>query len=731
MAVEPLLTKVWLGVGTKGFVFPELRDDDEGIKAVKMKPDFAVCLSGGGLRAASCAVGWIQALHDLEILPKVRYLCSNSGGSWFNACFSYQEHVPLDVFLGPYIPPEELTKQRLKQHAPGSFASVIDKARFAQHLRRNLLIDALYCDCLRAKDKNHQRAWTRAVGSQFLQTHKLYDLQATFALKGSSELRAKLSGAKQVFTAMRSDTMPFPIMVGCALPRNDHRRNFSLEFTPLYCGAPIRVEDVHELKIGGNLVEPFAFCSEAPDDLNPFEGDSYEPRWAKLRPQWPFTVVQAAGISSQAIATTKVTSDRRAMWDLYGCPELPMWSGVDFASIPDMPMGDGGGTDNLAVFPALRRGMTKLLICFASKYSLGMEVEDWARLSTDISSLFGRVPTNHEGMNSKVFNSTQQVFDQAEFDVLHTHVREELAAGRPLIWSRTLRVLPNPTQGVVGGYSARTVWIINGSARQWFQQLPKPTQKVVRKIDHFPLIPTSRLCYDPQTTGALSALSAWHIHEAEGEIRNLLLPMKRVAPAEHHDRGARNIPTPMKQRGLPPHSKAQESIVNPNRPVDILSGDTTDCPPVDRRVTDEDDNDDDDDDGLVEAFLSATAVDVEVSEETGRNRFVSNETQNAGDVSHLGSTGTQEVRMLSTDESQRSRRAAPEASTATSRSRKLKAPTGGATMRKVKSDAPTRLRLSPGDTAASATASGKTQTPRGRPKPSASACTSAVSRRKK
>jgi hypothetical protein len=66
----------------------------------------------------------------LNITSAARYLTSNSGGSWLNAAFSFQEKVPLEPFLGPYVPPQQLTQQQLHQAdtGNGSFAGVIANA---------------------------------------------------------------------------------------------------------------------------------------------------------------------------------------------------------------------------------------------------------------------------------------------------------------------------------------------------------------------------------------------------------------------------------------------------------------------------------------------------------------------------------------------------------------------------------------------------------------------------
>jgi len=66
------------------FVFPELRPEAEGgVKSLQDKKDFAICLSGGGFRATTLALGWVRALHNAGLLQQARYLSSNSGSSWY------------------------------------------------------------------------------------------------------------------------------------------------------------------------------------------------------------------------------------------------------------------------------------------------------------------------------------------------------------------------------------------------------------------------------------------------------------------------------------------------------------------------------------------------------------------------------------------------------------------------------------------------------------------------
>jgi hypothetical protein len=58
----------WPGVGSAGFTFPEVSEDPRfRVQSVVSKPSFSICLGGGGMRAATLALGWIRAVH--QVLP--------------------------------------------------------------------------------------------------------------------------------------------------------------------------------------------------------------------------------------------------------------------------------------------------------------------------------------------------------------------------------------------------------------------------------------------------------------------------------------------------------------------------------------------------------------------------------------------------------------------------------------------------------------------------------------
>ncbi len=120
-------------------------------------------------------------------------------------------------------------------------------------------------------------------------------------------------------------------------------------------------------------------------------------------------------------------------------PTLPMWNGTDFNG-KDYDVCDGGGTDNMALLPSLRRGVKSILI-FAPVYGdiakfLGLATgtdsvdeplesasasgEDaFAAECNDVSAYFGAIP---EGKGPiKDYGSRPQ--KRVQHDVFNRHLQ--------------------------------------------------------------------------------------------------------------------------------------------------------------------------------------------------------------------------------------------------------------------------------------------------------------------
>jgi hypothetical protein len=68
-------------------------------------------MSGGGMRAATCALGWYRGLNKLNLLQKARYVSANSGATWTTLpliCRSLLQKkelgtdIDLDEYVGKY-----------------------------------------------------------------------------------------------------------------------------------------------------------------------------------------------------------------------------------------------------------------------------------------------------------------------------------------------------------------------------------------------------------------------------------------------------------------------------------------------------------------------------------------------------------------------------------------------------------------------------------------------------
>ncbi len=59
------------------------------------------------------SLGYLAALHQLGLMPKVRYISGISGGSWATLMYSYAQNSSSDdVLLGPIVPPELIVERR-------------------------------------------------------------------------------------------------------------------------------------------------------------------------------------------------------------------------------------------------------------------------------------------------------------------------------------------------------------------------------------------------------------------------------------------------------------------------------------------------------------------------------------------------------------------------------------------------------------------------------------------
>jgi hypothetical protein len=72
-------------------------------------------LSGGGDRSYVASIGYLSAMHALDLIKDVTYLVGVSGGSWATTVYSFYQNDAVDdaTMLGDVVFPEDITYENL------------------------------------------------------------------------------------------------------------------------------------------------------------------------------------------------------------------------------------------------------------------------------------------------------------------------------------------------------------------------------------------------------------------------------------------------------------------------------------------------------------------------------------------------------------------------------------------------------------------------------------------
>lgn len=512
--------KIWLGVGSPGFIFPELRGDEDGVASLLAKQDFAIGLSGGGMRACCQVLGWVRALHHLGILQQARYVSACSFGASFLGPFSYQKVVPTEEFLGQCARPEELTLEFLVsslKHESFGKALAESSSKVGIYLRE---IGDNWCKKLCHSKNEALWAWDEMVAECFLAKYSLGDFSVPFALEGRTE-NLKAAGLTRVNT-LRED-VPFPIFALCvAYPEDSQGMPFrSFESTPLYTGAPMDYQP--DAKVGAVLVETFAAFSDPPKrEEIPAAAKATQ---VHLKAEYAMPLARALGISAAILANNFVGN--KPVFDLAECPVAKCWDGLHFQG-GARPFADGGGTDVLALLPLLRRGVKKIALFWSADEAPSLQpsmASNWSMLM----SYFAAIPegwTVNWGpvvIPAVALNKQVQVFETAEFAPLLKALVDCEVQKKPIVARTQLKVLPNKVEGVAGDYTVDIVWVLTGGAAGWTEKLPAETRDYVEKtIPSFPYFNFSVLNYSPELVSLENQQASWVVHEVQQTLLDFL-----------------------------------------------------------------------------------------------------------------------------------------------------------------------------------------------------------------
>lgn len=487
-----------------------------------------LCLSGGGSRALSCALGQLRALDHLGLIDKVFAISSVSGGTWANSLYTYLPQSISDAdFLGPVqLDPSQLTvlgalPNALSQMTPNCLGRVPSRLAVLRDVEEVLKLKFEW------KYPNTE-LWQGLIGHSVLRAYQLWQPDPSksnfdthffswtdaYLHTGNGILarNPKLSSS-DFYTVHRR--RPFPVF-NTAMFVND---GITADLVPYEANFMLGVRQSfpqgQQSTIGGGFMESFAMEGQFQNNLSP-NAISVSP--APRR----FTLADIVGCSSAAFA--------QELEEQY--PELngvvPRYEYFPIANRETVAssfyrFADGGSLENLGLNVLLARGLQRILVGINTDEGIRME-DGQIVVSSDLPPLFGLQPyqrgkgyvpyAQNEGSSSTRLFRHNQVFPTASFDELRTALWQKRSKGEPIVLRQTLPVLANAWYGVPGGTSVDILWMYNDQVDAFWRLLSWEVKAAIDLAGRgaFPLYNTfTQLDLDYIAVNALAHLWCWNL----------------------------------------------------------------------------------------------------------------------------------------------------------------------------------------------------------------------------
>ena len=481
-------------------------------------------------RSYVATVGQLRGLAHLGLIPQVGYLSAVSGGAWAATAFAYYNgpgHTDADI-LGPSAEPDELSIEQLAWLDPQSlgYAATLDFAGILRAMQEDTAVAP-------------QEMWSRAIGQTFLAPYGLFDAAVPMAFTLARETHDAILERNPALRGQRLHTMrgssdrPF-LLVHATLNwpadrlRDAHKVGF--EFSPLYVGSPqllvLESDNGKTHRVGGGLVEPFAFGCSAP--TGPPDQQGVVPVTLPAR---PFTLADAIGASS-AFSTADA--------DLQRYPRANCWpvtGGTDEVTSAEV-LTDGGDVENYGLVSLLRRRVRTIIVFINTVWPLSLEYDPttWPDDDEDerraidpfLAALFGgpstRFPHN-------------QVFAKGDFADVVAAWQAAKRAGQTVMAMCSHRVQANEWWGVSGGWDVRICWMYNERVAQWEHRLAPGIRRLIEEgretagagpVAHFPHYltrgqnPGRLIQLTPTQVNLVAHLACWNVVSNAEALRAFL-----------------------------------------------------------------------------------------------------------------------------------------------------------------------------------------------------------------
>lgn len=254
-------------------IFPELCPSSMYGSPIPNINKVSIAISGGGSRSFVCTMGYFRALNRMGYKNKAQYVSSVSGGSWFYGLYSCCQSNPKftdSLLLGSSnglnsngLPnPSLITLENLKSNNKRNslyFGYIFENKDLIEYIIQALVFPSIKID----------QAWNYAIGKLILEP---YNLNSDGPLALNAE-HAKDLLSRNIFNGapiILPPGIPFWICNTTLMLNYVNQYPYiTVPMTPLYSGIPQLIVQNNN-KIGGNLVETFAFGNSKPPltDIN-------------------------------------------------------------------------------------------------------------------------------------------------------------------------------------------------------------------------------------------------------------------------------------------------------------------------------------------------------------------------------------------------------------------------------------------------------------------------------
>ena len=523
----------------------------------------ALSFSGGGSRSYIASMGYLAALHDLDLMDYVHYVGGISGGSWATAVYTYaQTNVSDSVLLGPIIAPNMISTANLQEM----------DANCARRVTNADMPDIMLTHYLNSNDSLFE-SWEYGVQTVYLDPFGIPDgipfsqdintvrkiKERNHPLLKDVEFMLPRSSARMGPTVkdrpipLIAATLVGPLHMGAIEEEN---RNYTLfEMTSLSAGVAYslnitytrlsdQIKQKREVTVGG-LLEPFASHTIIPPPFSLSKDTSTDiikiPMTSNDPSLWNYGLDMKLVVASSSWATGCLISslydpEKRMSWS----GSIPYWPSAyspspPIESLQEAVVADGGGlqVDNLISF--VQRGVTSIVMFVSTNVplqpsSLWDPAEDellQSYIDFDIPSFFGVIPVDLSDFELRTYElKHSHIFAEDEWVCLAKEFQKAQADGEGIVVKKEHTTVRNDYFGISGDTKVNVTWVYLGRVWKWEEQLSPAMQELVvplRDADNlahtresgpfegFPNYPSLPAGLNTQRANLLADLTGWVI----------------------------------------------------------------------------------------------------------------------------------------------------------------------------------------------------------------------------